>query len=243
MNEVILEYRRKLDSLTPEKKRIWELAHTMMNEMVRSEDAGGRDQWKICERHHKASKAAEDELLELLAAPSPAQGTPPPEIACGLLDGMNEPFVGGCGKEVLPKEAYRCSDCTAVFHRKCINEHFELDAYVKALRDERYQRPLKDWKEAHVKEKLRADIAERERDEARALAGPQNGWVKMPQDRKTLPPESTMVLIYSPKYSDTILQCRMQDLKNGQFKYATHYHALPAPPTGERRKGLNDGIL
>jgi hypothetical protein len=78
MNEVILEYRRKLDSLTPEKKRIWELVHTMMNEMVRSENAAALDQWKSCQRHHEASKAAEDQLLELLAAPSPAQGTPDP---------------------------------------------------------------------------------------------------------------------------------------------------------------------
>lgn len=67
ISEKVLEYRRKVDGLSPRNKRIWELAHTMMNEMTRSEEAGARDQWRICERHHTASKAAEDELLELLS--------------------------------------------------------------------------------------------------------------------------------------------------------------------------------
>lgn len=76
MHEAVMEYRRKLDSLTPQNKRIWDLAHTMMNEMVRSEEAGMRDKWNSCQRHGNASREAENELLELLATPATTQGTP-----------------------------------------------------------------------------------------------------------------------------------------------------------------------
>lgn len=70
MNEIVLEYRRKLASLSPHNKRIWDLAHTMLNEMMHSENADLQHCYKSSTRHHDASRKAEDELLELLAEPS-----------------------------------------------------------------------------------------------------------------------------------------------------------------------------
>lgn len=44
---------------------------------------------------------------------------------CGAIREMNgKLFIGGCGKEVKIKDAYRCTDCTAPFHRKCAKKHF-----------------------------------------------------------------------------------------------------------------------
>lgn len=83
-----------------------------------------------------------------------------PSFLCGLIYGNKQPFVGGCGKPVLQHESYRCSDCTASFHRECINEHFELDAYVKGLRELNVSGAINDWKESLAK-------AEAERDSLR----------------------------------------------------------------------------
>lgn len=77
MSEPAIEYRRKLDSLNPRNKRIWDLAHAMMNAMVRSEAAGDRSHWKSCENYHIQSRKAEDELLELLTAEPVAEPAPP----------------------------------------------------------------------------------------------------------------------------------------------------------------------
>lgn len=54
--------------------------------------------------------------------------------------------VGGCDNQVSILEGFRCADCLAWFHRDCINEHFELDAYVKKLRELREQGAIDDWK-------------------------------------------------------------------------------------------------
>lgn len=68
MIESVLDYRRKLASLSPQNKRVWDLAHTMMNEMMRSENASIQYCDRAASRHHDASRKAEDELLDLLAA-------------------------------------------------------------------------------------------------------------------------------------------------------------------------------
>jgi hypothetical protein len=45
---------------------------------------------------------------------------------CGAIEKNNgNLFTGGCGKEVSAWEGYRCSDCTATFHRNCIRKHFD----------------------------------------------------------------------------------------------------------------------
>lgn len=67
MREAILEYRRKVDSLSPRDKRVWELAHRMMNEMMLSENADIQRCYKSSTRHHDASRKAQDELLDLLS--------------------------------------------------------------------------------------------------------------------------------------------------------------------------------
>lgn len=76
VGDVVMEYRRKLESLTPHNKRIWELAHSMMRAMLRSEDAAARDHWKSCEKYYDESKKAESELLELLTGAPPAERKP-----------------------------------------------------------------------------------------------------------------------------------------------------------------------
>lgn len=76
ITEIVLEYRRKVDSLTGRDKRIWELAHRMMNEAISSENAAMQDCWKSSERHNSASKAAQDELLELLSGPQKEESKP-----------------------------------------------------------------------------------------------------------------------------------------------------------------------
>lgn len=45
--------------------------------------------------------------------------------ACGKLQTIDGVFSGGCGQHVDREEAYRCCDCTASFHRKCIRKHFK----------------------------------------------------------------------------------------------------------------------
>jgi hypothetical protein len=70
MHEIVMEYRRKLASLTQQNKRIWDLAHTMLHEMMRSENADIQGNYVSCRRHGDASRAAENELLELLATPA-----------------------------------------------------------------------------------------------------------------------------------------------------------------------------
>ena len=45
-------------------------------------------------------------------------------VACGRLEGYEKIFIGGCGKWVDILQAYRCTDCTAPFHRKCAQKHF-----------------------------------------------------------------------------------------------------------------------
>lgn len=66
--------------------------------------------------------------------------------SCGTVDSGS--VVGGCGKEVLTTDGFRCADCLAWFHRDCINEHFKLDAYVKKLRELREQGAIDDWKKS-----------------------------------------------------------------------------------------------
>lgn len=36
-------------------------------------------------------------------------------------------FKGGCRKELLLKDAYRCTGCNGWFHKDCILKHFELE--------------------------------------------------------------------------------------------------------------------
>lgn len=40
-------------------------------------------------------------------------------------------FIGGCKQKVKFDEAYRCRDCTASFHRDCLQRHFSSDAHNK----------------------------------------------------------------------------------------------------------------
>lgn len=53
--QTVIDYRRKLASLTPENKRIWDLAHKMMNEMMHSENASIQYCDKAAARHHDAN--------------------------------------------------------------------------------------------------------------------------------------------------------------------------------------------
>lgn len=43
--------------------------------------------------------------------------------ACGKTE--QGQMVGGCGEHVSFKDSYRCADCTASFHRDCIQKHFD----------------------------------------------------------------------------------------------------------------------
>jgi len=46
-------------------------------------------------------------------------------------------FRGGCGNGVKMMESYRCADCTASFHRKCIKKHFtEAQQDLKSDKEE-----------------------------------------------------------------------------------------------------------
>ena len=78
ITNVVLEYRRKINSLSPESKRIWDLANRMMNEMMRSENADLQHCYSSSRRHGDASRKAQDELLEILSAPGvvPVPGEP-----------------------------------------------------------------------------------------------------------------------------------------------------------------------
>lgn len=57
--------------------------------------------------------------------------------ACGRLNEHEGLLIGGCGLHVDRESSYRCSDCTASFHRDCIRQHFETDAMIKARREVR----------------------------------------------------------------------------------------------------------
>ena len=46
-------------------------------------------------------------------------------VLCGALVDVEKPLVGSCGKWVNVTEVYRCADCTAPFHRKCLIRHFK----------------------------------------------------------------------------------------------------------------------
>lgn len=61
----------------------------------------------------------EDELIEMVLK----------EVGwiCGAIEEMKgKIFVGGCGKTVKIKDAFKCTDCTAPFHRKCAIKHFKF---------------------------------------------------------------------------------------------------------------------
>ncbi len=66
-----------------------------------------------------------------MALPATAEG-----FKCGELEG-HERFVGGCGQFVSFEDSYRCADCTASFHRKCLRTHFsksdETQKQIKKL--------------------------------------------------------------------------------------------------------------
>lgn len=81
----VFAWRAKVASLGPREKRIWELAHTMLNEMMSSENADIQGCYKSSARHHDASKKAEEELLELL---NPAPPRPANELSCGCEVGV-----------------------------------------------------------------------------------------------------------------------------------------------------------
>ena len=36
-------------------------------------------------------------------------------------------FKGGCDKDILLSEAYRCTGCNGWFHKDCIFEHFKME--------------------------------------------------------------------------------------------------------------------
>lgn len=50
--------------------------------------------------------------------------------ACGAIEGVGV-FKGGCGLNVNIENSYRCSDCSASFHRDCIRKHFSSHAERK----------------------------------------------------------------------------------------------------------------
>jgi len=170
-----------------------------------------------------------------------------PGYVCGFLYGMSAPHVGGCGKEVLQHESYRCADCTASFHRACINEHFEADAYIKALRDERNQQPLKDWKDSHAKEKLRAeeavgemDALRRERNEAKAWADKWEGLSSMQEKALTRAYERTAQLEAALRAIEKLAvdyqigpSGRIDKIRTLAFKTINERAALSAPVAQE----------
>lgn len=111
--------------------------------------------------------------------------------SCGAVDGGS--VVGGCGKEVLTADGFRCADCLAWFHRDCINEHFKLDAYVKKLRELREQGAIDDWKKSLADKEaentaLREQLAQLSevRDQLRDKAGElQSQLAQMKLERNT----------------------------------------------------------
>lgn len=52
-------------------------------------------------------------------------------VLCGGIEqNMNEKneinlLKGGCGKWIPIMDSYRCTDCTASFHRDCARKHFK----------------------------------------------------------------------------------------------------------------------
>lgn len=83
--------------------------------------------------------------------------------ACGRIEEVNGIFTGGCGKHVDREESYRCSDCTASFHRDCLRKHFK-DDQDKALREARREalgKASKIYEEAFEKNMVVEDVLER----------------------------------------------------------------------------------
>ncbi len=51
---------------------------------------------------------------------------------CGaLVQNNGNIFKGGCGENVPIHDSYRCADCTASFHRECIQKHFKNEKNKK----------------------------------------------------------------------------------------------------------------
>lgn len=69
MSDIVMEYRAKLASLTPHNKQIWDLAHRMMHEVEHAENMETQGLPRAAQKHHDASRKAEDDLLDLLALP------------------------------------------------------------------------------------------------------------------------------------------------------------------------------
>ena len=65
--KLVLDYRRKVASLTGDKKRIWELANTMVNETAALESCETQGLTRTADKHSDAARKAKDELLDLLA--------------------------------------------------------------------------------------------------------------------------------------------------------------------------------
>lgn len=114
---------------------------------------------------------------------------------CGLMI-IGQVCIGGCGESLPLEEAFRCADCLAWFHRDCINQHFELDAYVKALRDKNNRQLIDERNEAQTRladETKRADDAERERDKWKASHDNQVNLRRALMDRPDLKERAFLV--------------------------------------------------